>query len=164
MVGLDIAGIDLRLPDIAEPLPPAADGGRGRPAGVIEVNAVPGLRMHLAPVRGRARDVGDAIVRSMFPAGSDGRIPTAAVTGTNGKTTVARLTAHLLGDTGMRVGLTTTDGVSIDGRTVFRADATGPLLGADGARRPGRAGGRAGDRARRPDAARARATTGRTSA
>jgi cyanophycin synthetase len=126
LVGLDIAGIDLRLPDIAEPLPPVAEDAE--PAGgVIEVNAVPGLRMHLAPVRGRARDAGDAIVRSMFPAGSDGRIPTAAVTGTNGKTTVARLTAHLLADSGLRVGLTTTDEVSIDGRTVFRADATGPL-------------------------------------
>jgi cyanophycin synthetase len=126
LVGLDIAGVDLRLPDIAEPLPPVA-AGREVAGGVIEVNAVPGLRMHLAPVRGRSRDVGDAIVRAMFPAGSDGRIPTAAVTGTNGKTTVARLTAHLLGDTGMRIGLTTTDGVSIDGRTIFRADATGPL-------------------------------------
>jgi cyanophycin synthetase len=105
VVGLDIAGIDLRLPDIGEPLPPPCDGVEPD-AGVIEVNAVPGLRMHLAPVQGRARDVGDAIVRSMFPAGSDGRIPTAAVTGTNGKTTVTRLTAHLLGDTGMRVGAT----------------------------------------------------------
>ncbi|MGX6601156.1 cyanophycin synthetase [Micromonosporaceae bacterium Da 78-11] len=126
LVGLDIAGIDLRLPDIAEPVPPS--GGDGEvTAGVIEVNAVPGLRMHLAPVRGRAHDVGDAIVRAMFPGGSDGRIPTVAVTGTNGKTTVARLTAHLLADSGMRVGLTTTDGVRIDGREVHRADATGPL-------------------------------------
>ena len=126
LVGLDIAGIDLRLPDIAAPLPPAADGEESA-AGVIEVNAAPGLRMHLAPVRGRSHDVGDAIVRAMFPGGSDGRIPSVAVTGTNGKTTVARLAAHLLADTGMRVGLTTTDGVSIDGRTIFRADATGPL-------------------------------------
>ena len=82
--------------------------------------------MHLAPVQGRARDVGDAIVRAMFPAGSDGRIPTVAVTGTNGKTTVARLTAHLLAGTGLRVGLTSTDGVCIDGRLIQRADATGP--------------------------------------
>ncbi|MET0426388.1 MAG: cyanophycin synthetase [Actinoplanes sp.] len=125
LVGLDIAGIDLRLADIAEPLPPVADGAEIT-GGVIEVNAVPGLRMHLAPVRGRARDVGDAIVRAMFPAGSDGRIPTVAVTGTNGKTTVARLTAHLLGD-GLRVGLATTDDVRIDGRAIFQADATGPL-------------------------------------
>jgi cyanophycin synthetase len=126
LVGLDIAGVDLRLPDIAEPMPPAADD-KDTTSGVIEVNAVPGLRMHLAPVQGRSHDVGDAIVRAMFPGGSDGRIPTASVTGTNGKTTVARLTAHLLGEAGMRIGLTTTDGVSIDGRTIFRADATGPI-------------------------------------
>ncbi|GAA0500148.1 cyanophycin synthetase [Paractinoplanes deccanensis] len=126
LLGLDIAGIDLRLPDIAEPVPPVADGAEVT-GGVIEVNAVPGLRMHLAPVRGRARDVGDAIVRAMFPAGSDGRIPTAAVTGTNGKTTVARLIAHILSAGGTRVGLTTTDDVRVDGRVIYRADATGPL-------------------------------------
>jgi cyanophycin synthetase len=125
LVGLDIAGIDLRLADIAAPLPPTGDLDETT-GGVIEVNAVPGLRMHLAPVQGRSRDVGDAIVRAMFPGGSDGRIPTVAVTGTNGKTTVARLVAHLLAGTGMRVGLTTTEGISIDGRTVHRCDATGP--------------------------------------
>jgi cyanophycin synthetase len=125
LVGLDVAGIDLRLPDIADPLPPTGDPDR-LTGGVIEVNAVPGLRMHLAPVQGRARDVGDAIVRAMFPSGSDGRIPTVAITGTNGKTTVARLTAFLLGGTGLRVGLATTDGVSIDGRMIQYADATGP--------------------------------------
>lgn len=125
LVGLDVAGIDLRLGDIAAPLPPP--GGAGPIAGgVIEVNAAPGLRMHLAPIGGRARDVGDAIVRAMFPGGSDGRIPTVAVTGTNGKTTVARLTAYLLAGSGLRVGLTTTEGVSIDGRTVQLGDATGP--------------------------------------
>ncbi|MBL7261227.1 cyanophycin synthetase [Paractinoplanes lichenicola] len=125
LLGLDIAGIDLRLPGIGEPVPPV-EIDADVTAGVIEVNAVPGLRMHLAPVRGRARDVGDAIVRAMFPAGSDGRIPAVAITGTNGKTSVARMTAHLLADTGLRVGLTTTDDVRIDGRVVFRADATGP--------------------------------------
>ena len=125
LVGLDIAGIDLRLADIAAPVPATTvpDAVLG---GVIEVNAVPGLRMHLAPDQGRARDVGDAIVRAMFPGGSDGRIPTAAVTGTNGKTTVARLTAYLLAGAGLRVGLTSTDGVSVDGVTIQRADATGP--------------------------------------
>ncbi|MEV0897777.1 cyanophycin synthetase [Actinoplanes sp. NPDC049802] len=123
LVGLDIAGIDLRLPDIAAPVPPT---GEPATAGVIEVNAVPGLRMHLAPVHGRARDVGDAIVRAMFPGGSDGRIPAVAITGTNGKTTVTRLTAHLLSGSGMRVGMTSTDGVAIDGRIVQVADATGP--------------------------------------
>jgi cyanophycin synthetase len=126
LLGLDIAGIDLRLPGIAEPLPPVTDGAEVT-GGVIEVNAVPGLRMHLAPVRGRARDVGDAIVRAMFPAGSDGRIPTVSITGTNGKTTVARLVAHLLSSRGTRVGLTTTDDVRVGGRVIYRADATGPL-------------------------------------
>ncbi|MEV4349615.1 cyanophycin synthetase [Actinoplanes sp. NPDC049596] len=126
LLGLDIAGIDLRLPDIAEPMPPVTDGAEVT-GGVIEVNAVPGLRMHLAPVRGRARDVGDAIVRAMFPAGSDGRIPTASVTGTNGKTTVVRLAAHLLASGGTRVGVTTTDDVRVGGRVIYRADATGPL-------------------------------------
>ncbi|BCJ55682.1 cyanophycin synthetase [Actinoplanes sp. NBRC 14428] len=125
VVGLDVAGIDLRLPDIAAPVPPTADPDDVA-AGVIEVNAVPGLRMHLSPVSGRSRDVGDAIVRAMFPGGSDGRIPVAAVTGTNGKTSVARMTAYLLGGGGLRIGLTTTDGVSLDGRTVYRGDATGP--------------------------------------
>ena len=126
LVGLDIAGIDLRLADIAAPVPPTGDPTTVS-EGVIEVNAVPGLRMHLAPDRGRPRDVGDAIVRAMFPGGSDGRVPSVAVTGTNGKTTVARLIAHLLAGTGLRVGLTCTDGVSIDGRVIHRADATGPL-------------------------------------
>ncbi|GIE89162.1 cyanophycin synthetase [Actinoplanes regularis] len=124
LIGLDVAGIDLRLPEIAAPLPPP--GPEDPVAGVIEVNAVPGLRMHLAPVRGRARDVGDAIVRAMFPGGSDGRIPTVAVTGTNGKTTVTRLIAHLLSGGGQRVGAATSDGVYVDGRAVFLADATGP--------------------------------------
>ncbi|WP_229072486.1 cyanophycin synthetase [Actinoplanes sp. DH11] len=124
LVGLDIAGIDLRLPDIGAPLPPG-DPDRVM-AGVIEVNAAPGLRMHLTPVHGRARDVGDAIVRAMFPGGSDGRIPTVAVTGTNGKTSVTRLTAHLLSGSGIKVGTATTDGVTIDGRTVLVSDATGP--------------------------------------
>ncbi|HEX8630372.1 MAG TPA: cyanophycin synthetase [Catenuloplanes sp.] len=125
LVGLDIAGIDLRLPDIAAPLPPST-GAQTVTAGVIELNAAPGLRMHLAPDQGRRHDVGEAIVQALFPAGADGRIPTAAVTGTNGKTTVARLTAHLLEGGGLRVGLTTTDGVRIGGRMIQHADATGP--------------------------------------
>jgi cyanophycin synthetase len=125
LVGLDIAGIDLRLGDIGEPVLPPGDPDE-LTGGVIEVNSVPGLRMHLSPVRGRSRDVGDAIVRAMFPGGSDGRIPTLAVTGTNGKTSVARMAAYMLAGTGPRVGLTTTDGVSVDGRTIWRGDATGP--------------------------------------
>jgi cyanophycin synthetase len=133
LVGLDVAGIDLRLPDIAAPLPPVAvdDGpepcaGPRTPAGVIEVNAAPGLRMHLAPTGGAARDVGTAVVDALYPAGTPSRVPTVAITGTNGKTTVARLTAHLLAGAGLRVGLTSTDGLYIGGRLVQRADATGP--------------------------------------
>ncbi|MEV6928675.1 cyanophycin synthetase [Dactylosporangium sp. NPDC051485] len=114
LVGLDIAGIDLRLPDIAAELPL----GRG---GVIEVNAAPGLRMHL-----EQHDVGAAIVDALYPAGAPSRIPVVAITGTNGKTTVARLTTHLLAGAGLRVGVTTTDGVVVGGRLVQRADATGP--------------------------------------
>ncbi|SDZ29514.1 cyanophycin synthetase [Micromonospora pattaloongensis] len=124
IIGLDIAGIDLRLPDIAAPVPPA--GARDTDGGVIEVNAVPGLRMHLAPCAGPARDVGAAIVDALFPDGGDGRIPTAAITGTNGKTTTTRLTAHLMSEPGRCVGMTTTDGVYLDGRLVQHADATGP--------------------------------------
>lgn len=123
IVGLDIAGLDLRLPSIAAPLPPTgslADGG------VIEVNAAPGLRMHLDPSDGTARDVGAAVVEALYPAGTPSRIPIVAITGTNGKTTVARLTAHLLDGAGLRVGLTTTDGIAIGGRLVQRADASGP--------------------------------------
>ncbi|MFI5913554.1 cyanophycin synthetase [Dactylosporangium sp. NPDC051541] len=114
LVGLDIAGIDLRLPDIAEELPL-------RRGAVIEVNAAPGLRMHLDQ-----HDVGAAIVDALYPAGTPSRIPIVAITGTNGKTTVARLTAHLLAGAGLRVGVTTTDGVVVGGRLIQRADATGP--------------------------------------
>ncbi|MET7395251.1 cyanophycin synthetase [Dactylosporangium sp. NPDC005572] len=118
LVGLDIAGIDLRLPAIDAELPPAGAAGIG---GVIEVNAAPGLRMHAG-----AHDVGGAVVDALFPAGTPARVPIVSITGTNGKTTVARLTAHLLAGAGLRVGVTTTDGVVIGGRTVQRADATGP--------------------------------------
>jgi cyanophycin synthetase len=123
VVGLDVAGIDLRLPDIGAPLPPY---GERVDRGIIEVNAAPGLRMHLQPVEGAPRDVATAIVDTLYPAGSPSRVPTIAITGTNGKTTTARLTAHLLAGTGLRVGVTTTDGVYVGGRLVQRADATGP--------------------------------------
>ncbi|GAA2515753.1 cyanophycin synthetase [Pilimelia columellifera] len=127
VLGLDVAGVDLRVPDISVPLPPVVDGAPTR-SGVVEVNAAPGLRMHLAPATGRPRDVGAAIVDQLFPDPNDqGRIPTVAVTGTNGKTTVSRLTAHLLAGTGRRVGLTTTDGVYLGGQLVRRSDATGPV-------------------------------------
>ncbi|BFU43750.1 cyanophycin synthetase family protein [Krasilnikovia sp. MM14-A1004] len=125
LVGLDIVGVDLRLADVSAPVPPGDPTGEP-PGGVVEVTAAPGLLRHLAPEQGRARDIGDAIVRAMFPGGSDGRIPVVAVTGTNGKSSVARIAAHLLSGTGQRVGLTTSDGVGVDGRPIHRGDATGP--------------------------------------
>lgn len=88
-VGLDICGIDLVAHDISQPL-------SKRNGSIIELNARPGLRMHLYPSAGEARPVGDAVINMMFPNGQNGRIPIVAVTGVNGKTTTARFTAHLL--------------------------------------------------------------------
>ncbi|HEX8687609.1 MAG TPA: cyanophycin synthetase, partial [Pyrinomonadaceae bacterium] len=117
-VGLDICGVDLILEDISAPF----ERGRG---GVIELNASPGLRMHHHPSEGRPRDVGAKIVEQLFPAG-DGRVPLISVTGTNGKTTVTRLTGHVLASTGLAVGVTTSDGIWVGGRRVASGDTTGP--------------------------------------
>ncbi|HEX2463364.1 MAG TPA: cyanophycin synthetase [Thermoanaerobaculia bacterium] len=120
VIGLDICGIDLILPDISQPVPK-------RGGGIVEVNAGPGLRMHRFPSEGQPRDVGGAIVDMMFPGGSDGRIPIVAVTGTNGKTTVTRMIASVLASTGKTVGMTTTSGIHVGGREVAHGDMTGPL-------------------------------------
>jgi cyanophycin synthetase len=117
IIGLDVAGIDIICEDIAQPL--AQQGG-----GIIEVNAAPGIRMHQYPSRGTPRDAGDAIVEAMF-GDSDGRIPLIAVTGTNGKTTTTRLIAHTVGLTGLHTGMTTTEGVYIDGVLADEGDCTG---------------------------------------
>ncbi|WP_308624814.1 cyanophycin synthetase [Massilia rubra] len=116
-IGLDVAGIDIVCEDIARPL--AAQGG-----GIIEVNAAPGIRMHQYPSAGTPRDAGDAIVESMF-SGSDGRIPLIAVTGTNGKTTTTRLIEHAARLTGLCTGMTTTEGVYINGERTMEGDCTG---------------------------------------
>ena len=119
MVGLDICGVDIVCDSVLQPL--EEQGG-----GVVEVNAAPGLRMHIKPSYGKGRSVGEAIVANIYPDGDDGRIPVVAVTGTNGKTTTVRLIAHLLGKSGLRVGMTNTDGVYIQGRRVDTGDCSGP--------------------------------------
>ena len=120
VVGLDIAGVDVIARDISIPL--EQQGGV-----IVEVNAAPGLRMHLAPSEGTPRPVGEAIVDMLFAQGETGRIPIAAVTGNNGKTTVARFIAHILRGTGKCVGLTCTDGIYIDNRRIDSDDCSGPI-------------------------------------
>ena len=124
--GLDICGIDLRLSDVSAPLHDPAGHGPAQHAAVLELNACPGLRMHLSPTEGRPRDVATAVVDSLYPAGSTARIPVVSVTGTNGKTTTVRMISHALRQAGMLVGLSCTDGVFIGGQLVHATDASGP--------------------------------------
>ncbi|QNM97230.1 cyanophycin synthetase [Chitinimonas koreensis] len=119
MVGLDICGVDVVCDSVLRPL--EEQGG-----GIVEVNAAPGLRMHLSPSFGKGRPIGDAIVDTIYPAGDDGRIPVVAVTGTNGKTTTVRLISHLLAQSGLTVGMTNTDGVYVGGRRTDSGDCSGP--------------------------------------
>jgi cyanophycin synthetase len=119
MVGLDICGVDLVCDSVLRPI-------EDQNGGIVEVNAAPGLRMHLSPSFGKGRAVGEAIVSTMFGDGDDGRIPVVAVTGTNGKTTTVRLIAHLLTASGLRTGMTNTDGVYIEGRRIDSGDCSGP--------------------------------------
>ncbi len=118
-VGLDIAGIDVVCDTILKPL--EDQGG-----GIVEVNAAPGLRMHLDPSFGKGRDVGKAIVNMMYKDGSNGRIPVVAIAGTNGKTTTSRLIGRIFEANGQRVGMTSTDGVYIQGRQIDDGDCSGP--------------------------------------
>ncbi len=119
VVGLDIAGIDFLCPDITQPV-------RETGGGICEVNAAPGFRMHTHPTVGDPQYVAKPVVDLLFPPGSASRIPIVAVTGTNGKTTTARMIAHIFRGMGRKVGMTSTDGVVIDDRLVIRADASGP--------------------------------------
>ena len=112
-IGLDVGGVDFLTTDITESYKDI--GGA-----ICEINAAPGFRMHMAPSEGRARDVAGPVLDMLFPPGSPSRIPIAAVTGTNGKTTTARMLAHIQKLAGHHVGLTSTDGVYIDGQRTVR--------------------------------------------
>jgi cyanophycin synthetase len=119
MVGLDVCGVDIVCESVARPL--EEQGGA-----IVEVNAAPGLRMHLSPSYGKGRPVGQAIVAELFSEEETGRIPVVAVSGTNGKTTTVRLTARLLEESGLRVGMTNSDGVYISGKRIDTGDCSGP--------------------------------------
>jgi cyanophycin synthetase len=119
IIGLDIAGIDVITTDITKTLG-EADGT------IVEVNAAPGLRMHIAPSQGVGRNVAAPILSMLFPPGTPTRIPIVAITGTNGKTTTTRLIAHIFSQVYANVGFTTTDGIYVSDRLVERGDTTGP--------------------------------------
>jgi len=119
-IGLDVGGVDFLTTDITESYKDV--GGA-----ICEINAAPGFRMHMAPSEGRARDVAGPVMDMLFPPGTPSRIPIAAVTGTNGKTTTARMLAHIHKLAGHHVGLTSTDGVYIDGQRTVPGDMTGPV-------------------------------------
>ncbi|HVE57488.1 MAG TPA: cyanophycin synthetase [Pyrinomonadaceae bacterium] len=120
IIGLDVAGVDIIAPNVSEPL--HENGG-----GIIEVNAAPGFRMHLAPSEGIGRNVAEHVVNMLFPPGTPSRIPIFAITGTNGKTTTTRLIAHILKGSGKTVGFTTTDGTYIQNQQIVAGDNTGPV-------------------------------------
>ena len=119
MIGLDVAGIDFICPDIASPV-------RETGGAICEVNAAPGFRMHTHPTVGEPQFIAKPVVDLLFPPGSPSRVPIVSVTGTNGKTTTARMIAHIFKGIGRKVGMTSTDGVVIDERLVIKADASGP--------------------------------------
>lgn len=119
IIGLDVAGIDIVTTDISKPME-EVDGV------IVEVNAAPGLRMHVAPSRGVPRNVGAPILDMLFPPKTPHRIPIVAITGTNGKTTTTRLTAHIFQQTRKVVGFTTTDGIYIGQHLIEPGDTTGP--------------------------------------
>lgn len=120
IIGLDICGIDIMAEDLRSPV--TENGGA-----ILEVNAAPGFRMHIEPSFGLGRNVAEPVVDMLFPRGSAGRIPIIAVTGTNGKTTTTRLTAHIAKIAGKKVGYTTSDGVYIQNQLMMKGDCTGPV-------------------------------------
>ncbi|HMB74959.1 MAG TPA: Mur ligase family protein, partial [Kiloniellaceae bacterium] len=119
-IGLDVGGVDFLCSDIGRSYKETG-------AAICEVNAAPGFRMHVAPSEGKPRDVAGPVMDMLFPPGSPSRIPIASITGTNGKTTTARMLAHIFKMSGDTVGLSTTDGVYIDGKLTVKGDMTGPV-------------------------------------
>lgn len=118
-IGLDVGGVDFLTDDISKSYKEI--GG-----GICECNAAPGFRMHVAPSEGQPRDVAGKVMDMLFPAGAQSRIPVAAITGTNGKTTTSRMLASIMKAAGFTTGMTSTDGVYIDGNLTVKGDMTGP--------------------------------------
>ena len=118
-VGLDVGGVDFLTSDITKSYKDI--GGA-----IVEVNAAPGFRMHVAPSEGKPRDVAGKVMDMLFPKGRQARIPIGAITGTNGKTTTSRMLAHIMKSSGKIVGMTSTDGVYVDGKLTVKGDMTGP--------------------------------------
>lgn len=120
VIGLDICGIDIMAENLTQPLP--ENGGV-----ILEVNAAPGFRMHLAPSEGLPRNVAAPVIDMLYPPGKSARIPIIAITGTNGKTTTTRLVAHIVKSNGTRVGFTTSDGIYVQNTKLMKGDTTGPV-------------------------------------
>jgi cyanophycin synthetase len=120
VIGLDVCGIDIMAINLTDPL--KTNGGC-----ILEVNAAPGFRMHLAPAEGLPRNVASPVIDMLYPPGKPSRIPIIAIPGTNGKTTTTRLIAHIVKNNGFRVGFTTSDGIYIQNHMMEKGDTTGPL-------------------------------------
>lgn len=120
IIGLDICGIDIMAKNLSEPL--ESSGGV-----ILEVNAAPGFRMHLAPANGLPRNVAAPVIDMLYPQGKTCRIPIIAITGTNGKTTTTRLISHIVKNNGYRVGYTTSDGIYVGNSMLTKGDTTGPV-------------------------------------
>ena len=120
VIGLDICGVDIMAENLTQPL--KENGGC-----ILEVNAAPGFRMHLAPSEGLPRNVAAPVIDMLYPPGKPSRIPIIAVTGTNGKTTTTRLLAHIVKNNGFKVGFTTSDGIYVQNHMMEKGDTTGPV-------------------------------------
>ena len=120
VIGLDVCGVDIMAENLTQPL--HENGGC-----ILEVNAAPGFRMHLAPSEGLPRNVASPVIDMLYPLGKPSRIPIIAITGTNGKTTTTRLLAHIVKNNGFKVGFTTSDGIYIQNHMMEKGDTTGPI-------------------------------------